>query len=73
MVSARQRALDLAEVVDFYEGNVNRRWRTEAHTLNDDRRRPIIWITPDIGVVYACFTVLHVDNKDYCPVLTPDN
>ena len=71
-VSARQRALDLGKVVDLLEGNLNRRWRTEATMLSDDRRPPVMWVTSEVGLVYDCFTALHVDNDDYCPVRSTD-
>ena len=39
LAKARQMVVDLASVVDYYEGNLNRRWRTDANMLNDDRQR----------------------------------
>ena len=40
-VAARQRAIDLASVVDGFEGNFGRLLRTDGTILNDDRRVPI--------------------------------
>ena len=37
-VAARQRAIDLASVVDEYNGSFGRRWRVVAGVLYDDRR-----------------------------------
>ena len=54
IVKARQVAIDLATVVDYYEGNINHRWRTVTNMLNDDRRRPIMWVNTAVGVVYDC-------------------
>ena len=65
-------AIGLASVVGYYEVNVNRRWRTDANMLNDDRRRPIIWVNTAIGLVYDCFSALHTDTDDYEPELTTD-
>lgn len=64
--------MESARVVGLVDGNLNRRRRTDANMLNNDRRRSIIWNTSEIGVVYDCFTVLHVYNVDYCPALDTD-
>jgi hypothetical protein len=69
---ARQVAIDYATMGDYYEGSINRRWRTDTNMLNDDSRCPIIWVNTAIGVVYDCFSALHTDNDDYFPELEVD-
>ena len=39
-VAARQRAIDIAGVVDGFEGNFGRLLRTDVTILNDERRVP---------------------------------
>jgi hypothetical protein len=51
-VAARQRAIDLASVVDGFEGNFGRLWRTDVTALNGDRRVPILWINTSTGLRY---------------------
>ena len=67
-VSARQMAIDLANVVDNFEGNANRRWLTDASALFDDRRVPILWITTETGLIYDYFSARRTDHDDYNPV-----
>ena len=57
-VAARQKALDLAGVVDSFEGNRNRKWRGDGSILNDDRRIPILWATTEVGLKYDCYSAL---------------
>ena len=51
-VAARQRAIDLVGVVDGFEGNFGRLWRTDLRILNDDRCVPILWITTVTGLKF---------------------
>ena len=71
-VAARQRAIDLACVVDGFEGNFGRLLRTDVTALNDDRRVPILWINTSTGLRYDCYAALLTDHDGYCPVLTVD-
>ena len=68
-VAARQKALDLAGVVDSFEGNRNRKWRGDGSILNDDRRIPILWATTEVGLKYDCYSALLTVFEDYQPVL----
>ena len=71
-VAARQRAIDLACVVDGFEGNFGRLLRTDVTALNDDRRVPILWINTSTGLRYDCYAAHLTDHDGYCPVLEVD-
>ena len=62
-------AIDLADVVDSFDGNANRRWKTASSAQHDDRRIPILWITKTTGLKYDCFSALRTDHEDYIPVM----
>ena len=62
-------AVDLANVVDNFEGDANRRWMTDASALFDDRRVPILWIMTETGLIYDYFSARRTDHDDYTPVL----
>ena len=64
-ISARQTAIDLANVVDNFECNANRQWKTDAGALFDDRRVPILWITTETGLIYDYFSACRTDHDDY--------
>ena len=71
-VAARQRAIDLASVVDGFEGNFGRLLRTDVTILNDDRRVPIVWIDTSTGLRYDCFAAHFTDHDGYSPGLEVD-
>ena len=52
--AARQKAIDLAFVIDYYDCNFDRRWKTVANMLNDDCREPFFGILSTIGLVSDC-------------------
>ena len=57
--AARQRAIDLASVVDGFEGNFGRLLRTDVTILNDDRRVPFYGSTlrPDLSMIVSLPTL----------------
>ena len=69
---ARQRAIDLASVVDGFEGNFGRLLTTDVTILNDDQRVLILWINTSTGLKYDCFAALLTDHDAYNPVLEID-
>ena len=72
-VAARQKAIDLANVVDGFDGNFGRLLRTDVRILKDDRRVPILWINTATILKYDCFAALFTDHDGYSPVLEVDN
>ena len=62
-------AIDLADVVDTFDGNADRRWSTDSHSLYDDRRIPVLWVTTTTGLKYDCSSALRTDYEDYVPVM----
>ena len=64
-------AIDLANVVDTFDDNANRQWRTDSHALYDDRRIPILRIMTT-GLKYDCFSAFRTDREDYNPNGTAD-
>ena len=71
-VAARQKAIDLACVVDGFPGNACRQWRTDTTALRDDRRIPILWATTMTGLKYDCYSALGTDRDEYAPVMHVD-
>ena len=71
-VAARQRAIDLASVVDGFEGNFGLLLRTDVTILNDDRRVPILRINTLTGLKCDCFAAHFTDHDGYSPVLEVD-
>ena len=70
--AARQKAIDLAGVVDSLHGNACRQWRTDTTALRDDRRTPILWVTTTTGLKYDCYSALGTDHDEYKPVMDVD-
>ena len=70
--AARQRATDLANVVDGHDGNFDRRWRIDSNLLNGDRRAPVLRITTVTGLKYDCYSALVNEYDDYRLALEVD-
>ena len=71
-VAARQKALDLAGVVESFEDNQSRQWKSDCSMLSDDSRPPIRWVTTEIILKYGCYSALMTSCEDYQSVLEID-